>query len=369
MGDSSRPPLEPHLRCPRCGEELAESESGARCSGCGRVFPSACGGFDLRPGAGDSNKAYQAGVYDAMAGESTRFDHPHNLTLLRQRALLQRVILTAGSRVLELGGHRSGLFLWLEEQRGIVGTGIDISEQWVHFQNQDARARRSPSRWHLADAEALPFAEASFQAVVSFDVFEHLSDMGAAVRECFRVLKPGGSLVTHVPVRDVGASLDGLQRALAPKRWRRRQEAVGHFHERMLSRPEVAALLRETGFEQTRLQRFNVWVQPLHDHLLLPFLGRIRHRLGAPHSAQAAPPAPGPPRASGFQKLYSRTVLPVARFFALPDLLGRALDIGGSICFVARKPGGNPPGPPRTVPAATRRSPSRAKELPPGRAG
>lgn len=48
-----------------------------------------------------------------------------------------------------------------------------------------------------ADAHHLPFADASFDAVVSFNTFEHLSDPDRAAAEIFRVLKPGGWLVVH----------------------------------------------------------------------------------------------------------------------------------------------------------------------------
>jgi SAM-dependent methyltransferase len=48
-----------------------------------------------------------------------------------------------------------------------------------------------------ADAHHLPFADASFDAVVSFNTFEHLSDPDRATAQIFRVLKPGGRLVVH----------------------------------------------------------------------------------------------------------------------------------------------------------------------------
>src|SRR5262249_20825554 len=48
-----------------------------------------------------------------------------------------------------------------------------------------------------ADAHHLPFTDASFDAVVSFNTFEHLSDPDRAAAEIFRILKPGGRLVVH----------------------------------------------------------------------------------------------------------------------------------------------------------------------------
>ncbi len=49
----------------------------------------------------------------------------------------------------------------------------------------------------VADAHHLPFADATFDAIITFNTFEHLSDPDRSAAEIFRVLKPGGRLVVH----------------------------------------------------------------------------------------------------------------------------------------------------------------------------
>jgi SAM-dependent methyltransferase len=49
----------------------------------------------------------------------------------------------------------------------------------------------------VADAHHLPFGDASFDAVVTFNTFEHLAEPEQAAAEIRRVLKPGGRLVLH----------------------------------------------------------------------------------------------------------------------------------------------------------------------------
>lgn len=49
------------------------------------------------------------------------------------------------------------------------------------------------------DVTALTFAPGTFDAVLSFDVLEHVPDYRAALREMARVLRPGGSLLASFP--------------------------------------------------------------------------------------------------------------------------------------------------------------------------
>lgn len=49
------------------------------------------------------------------------------------------------------------------------------------------------------DLCALSFADASFDAIVSLDVLEHIPDYRQALRECHRCLRPGGRLMWSVP--------------------------------------------------------------------------------------------------------------------------------------------------------------------------
>jgi ubiquinone/menaquinone biosynthesis C-methylase UbiE len=327
-----------HLADPVDHTPLHPAEGGLR-SEAGRFYPARDGGYDLRPGAGDDNKTLQADIYDAKLGEFTDFEHPHNLMLLRERALLDALPLVAGDRVLEIGGHRSGALAYLEKRFGIVGSGLDIAPVWVRAQNRAAEARHSETRWVLGDAEHLPFADATFSAAVAFDVLEHVTHLDLAVAGLFRVLRPGGTLVAHLPVRDIEKSFDGLQRWRDPADYAARQATAGHFHERLPTRAQMRTLLEHKGFQVVATESFNVWIQPLHDHRLMPMLGKLRHlRRKAPAPAGMAEDAPKH-EASAFQKAYATVALPLARALAVPDKVGSLLGIGGSCFFVAKRPG------------------------------
>lgn len=94
--------------------------------------------------------------------------------------------------MLELGcgnGDRTQLFYNVGQV-----TGIDIVDK-VSLQ------RKSKFNFFLADATALPFENESFDAVVSFDVIEHIPADEQFVNEAFRVCKKGGFVVLGTPNR------------------------------------------------------------------------------------------------------------------------------------------------------------------------
>lgn len=59
-----------------------------------------------------------------------------------------------------------------------------------------------PAPRAAADGQALPFADASLDLVVSLHVLEHVPDDRRAIREYYRVLRPGGKAIIMAPMLD-----------------------------------------------------------------------------------------------------------------------------------------------------------------------
>jgi SAM-dependent methyltransferase len=101
-----------------------------------------------------------------------------------------------GVETLEVGCGQGTLVNHLAP-RGAVVTGIDMSLGSIARARAGARELGHADRVRLlrADAERLPFASASFDAVLSGGVLHHTPDIRAGIAEIHRVLRPGGRVL------------------------------------------------------------------------------------------------------------------------------------------------------------------------------
>ncbi|MBF0154793.1 MAG: class I SAM-dependent methyltransferase [Magnetococcales bacterium] len=99
---------------------------------------------------------------------------------------------TSRPRILDLGSALGGNHPTCALHGEYVG--LDLSPIAT------AHCRQRGVRLMVAgDAQRLPFADASFDLVVAFDIFEHLPDDQGSMREVWRVLRPGGHVLFNVP--------------------------------------------------------------------------------------------------------------------------------------------------------------------------
>jgi SAM-dependent methyltransferase len=202
----------------------------------------------LRP---EGHPVVAAGLDLAMAG----FAH-----------LRPRVVGAARGRVLEVGaGTGSNFALYSPEVTEVVAIEPD-----PHMRRR-AEARLGGARVPLSllpyGAEALPFADGSFDDAVLTWVLCTIPDVEAACAEVFRVLRPGGRALFIEHVGASSAWMRGAQRAVEPA-WKR---LAGGCH--LTRAPD--ALLRDAGFEVEVLRALGGACSPV------PLLHGVGHKRAA----------------------------------------------------------------------------------------
>jgi SAM-dependent methyltransferase len=128
-------------------------------------------------------------------------------------------------RSLELGAG-TGYFSLNLLQAGVIteATCTDISQGMVDTLAANAQRLGLEVDARIADAEALPFADDSFDLVLGHAVLHHLPDLDQAWREILRVLRPGGIAVFAGEPSQYGDRIAGVPKRAASRvapAWRR----------------------------------------------------------------------------------------------------------------------------------------------------
>jgi len=105
--------------------------------------------------------------------------------------------LSAGMKVLDVGCGVGGSSRHIANKHGCSVTGITLSTvQAQHAADRSEAAGLSGlTDFQVADALDMPFGDSSFDLVWSLEVAEHFPDREKWLKECWRVLKPGGRLL------------------------------------------------------------------------------------------------------------------------------------------------------------------------------
>ena len=158
------------------------------------------------------------------------------LTAQTTEPLLDAAGVSAGTRVLDVASG-PGFIAGAAAARGADAVGLDFSSAMI----AEARRRHPALTFREGDAEALPFADASFDAVVMNFGLLHLARPDAALAEAHRVLRVGGRYAFTVwasPERAVGFGLAVL--------------AIEEFGRAQVGLPEGPPFFRFSDAEETR---------------------------------------------------------------------------------------------------------------------
>jgi ubiquinone/menaquinone biosynthesis C-methylase UbiE len=169
--------------------------------------------------------------------------------------LRREIVGQAHGVVLEVGAGGGQNFPFYDPTRVVRVEAVEPDEAMLVEARHRLTAAPIPITLTRASVEALPFPDAHFDSVVVTLVLCSVRDLEGGLREIWRVLKPGGTLLLLEHVRAQGSITAWVQDALVPVTTR----CMGNDH---WNRDTQQAIL-QTGFQTTQVRQLSGGLQPM----------------------------------------------------------------------------------------------------------
>jgi len=176
--------------------------------------------------------------YESVASQFDRRYHDNDYSIL-EKHILKFIFGAASKAILEVGCG-SGHWLEIIAKQGYEIYGIDPSEAMLKLAKQ--KVPQIPLI--RGKAEAIPCPNGSFTRILCVNAFHHFSDRVTFLKEAFRVLRPGGGLLT--------IGLDphtGLDQWSIYDYW---PETLQNDKERYLPTAKIRQMMHRHGFKKCR---------------------------------------------------------------------------------------------------------------------
>jgi SAM-dependent methyltransferase len=158
-----------------------------------------------------------------------------------------RPLLPSGGNAIEIGAGSGRLLLRVGQERPFRLVAVDYAAYAMRAVSENARRAGLDAALALGDARALPFADESFDVVLSGGLLEHFRDPGPVFSEMARVLRPGGLFYADIVPRKVS-----LYRWAERDRMRSSEHLADGIYESDLSLAAWRRLVRAAGLRDVR---------------------------------------------------------------------------------------------------------------------
>jgi len=171
-----------------------------------------------------------------------------SLKAVKNAAMIKKLALKPGNKVLDAGCGGGILINQLCALYKVKGYGLDLSKLAVQ------RARYAGDKkivYRNGVLENNPYKSRMFDAVTSFDVLEHTEYKEKAIKEIYRVLKPGGSMLLYIISRRDLFTWHWFLRLITFGKLGQDTEG-GHFKEMFADPYEIKKYAEKAGFNNIR---------------------------------------------------------------------------------------------------------------------
>jgi SAM-dependent methyltransferase len=139
-------------------------------------------------------------------------------------------------------GCSSGAFVWIAQDMGLKAQGVEPAEKPVK------KALELGLKVHQGFLNEIAFPDNFFDAITLFEVIEHLDKPASLLKECHRILRPGGILVIGT------GNTNSWTRRVRGSRWDFFDLHQHGGHINFFSNKSISFIATSTGFEVKRVR-------------------------------------------------------------------------------------------------------------------
>ena len=196
---------------------------------------------------------------------------------MRARTVFEWIPLQEDSLILDLPCGRGFYLNMLRHVCDCRLVGVDLD--WSVLQQAQRTVARLPRlQLSRADAMTLPWAANTFDAIILTELLEHVADDVAVLRECLRVLQPGGVIAITVPHANYPFAWDPINKSLeklfGTKIRRGPLAGIWANHLRLYTPAQLRECVLQAGFQIEAERGFT--------HHAFPFSHNLVYGLGKP---------------------------------------------------------------------------------------
>jgi len=222
-------------------------------------------------------------VHDVFESVAGKYDLMNDLMSFGLHRLWKRHFIAIsnihpGQRVLDLAGGTGDIAALMSKKVGSTGSVVlsDINEAMlaVGRRRMEDRGLVGNIEYSLANAEKLPFANGEFDAVTIAFGLRNVTDQPAALREMYRVLKPGGRAMilefSSVEIEGLKKIYDGYSFGVLPRLGKLvadDETSYRYLAESIRKHPgqdELADMMVEAGFGKVTYRNLTGGVVAIH---------------------------------------------------------------------------------------------------------